>query len=308
MRAIRWTLGILFLFAILVTGHRYYNIYSSQNQFEDNQKHHKYVKETNAFPVATSQSYFPENATTPFKRSVMVLHGLTSSPAGLRTLYPELEKHKIPYHSARLLGHGIKSQHILDVVKLSDWLRDGVEAFDLLAAMSDKVDIVASSVGGAISLHVAKLRSNSPKLGKLILLAPYISVNESHDTNRWLMSTPIISNILRWTMPYVQGKAEKDSSVKVFSHRPIPVSSVEVIWKLSDLITPDLLSSIKAESIDVMLAPEDISVNLEGIKQKFRDSQVAHTIHVFKKSTHAMLEDSNKQEVLDKIIDTLKKN
>ena len=101
------------------------------------------------------------------KKAVLLLHGWTATPYELRRLGIFLNESGYTVYGPLLRGHGTKPSD-LENVKFQDWLDDAREAYFRLKSNHKKVFIGGTSMGGTVTLCLAK---EIDDIGGLILMA-----------------------------------------------------------------------------------------------------------------------------------------
>ena len=93
---------------------------------------------------------------------VLLLHGLTGSPAEMRLLGETLSKEDFSVLAVRLPGHGTIPED-LDRVTAGDWLAAAMDGYALLAADTRvrRIAVVGHSMGALLALILASMRKVS---------------------------------------------------------------------------------------------------------------------------------------------------
>lgn len=104
---------------------------------------------------------------------VLVLHGYTSSPYGMRGLAEHIAGAGYRVELPRLPGHGT---HWRDVAKTRwrDWAREAIGALETLRSRTSQQVVVGLSMGGTLALHLAETRDD---LSGAILINPIVSTS-----------------------------------------------------------------------------------------------------------------------------------
>jgi carboxylesterase len=96
------------------------------------------------------------------ERGVLLLHGFTGTPFEMRLLGDSLAEEGLSVLGPRLSGHAvpglIAGTRALAATRWPDWLRSADRALDDLRARVDRVMICGLSMGGLLSLELARLR------------------------------------------------------------------------------------------------------------------------------------------------------
>jgi len=101
---------------------------------------------------------------------VIVIHGFTGNPVGVRPLAEALAERGYAVALPRLPGHG---SHWRDMAstRYADWRGEVERVLDKLAARCQRVLLVGLSLGGTIALDVASSRRNGPVAGVVAINA-----------------------------------------------------------------------------------------------------------------------------------------
>ena len=85
---------------------------------------------------------------------VLLLHGLTATPAEVRLLAEDLHAAGHTVMAPLLPGHGTRPED-LNEVRWRDWAWEVEQAYHLLATNCDQVFVGGESTGGVLALHLA---------------------------------------------------------------------------------------------------------------------------------------------------------
>ncbi|VAW76128.1 hypothetical protein MNBD_GAMMA15-1647 [hydrothermal vent metagenome] len=112
-----------------------------------------------------------ENSTTK-RRTIIMTHGMTDSPFLLHDIGHWFQSQGFRVLSMQLPGHGTRPGDLLDVC-WQDWVRTQRQLIDWLAADSDELYLLGSSLGAVLSFYQAL---HTPRFNGLFLFAPAIHV------------------------------------------------------------------------------------------------------------------------------------
>jgi carboxylesterase len=101
---------------------------------------------------------------------VLMIHGLTGSPASMRPIGAWLASEGCAVEGVRLPGHGTNLED-LRASRWSDWVDEAGRGLDALAARARTVVVFGQSMGGAVAIVLAASR---PRVGGLALANPYV--------------------------------------------------------------------------------------------------------------------------------------
>lgn len=109
----------------------------------------------------------------PYKKGVLLIHGLTDSPFMLRDIGNEFKKDCYWVRSILLPGHGTIPGDLLNI-KYSKWIEATDAGIESFVTIVDELYIVGFSTGASLTIHHV-LRKNEPRNIKgLILISPGI--------------------------------------------------------------------------------------------------------------------------------------
>lgn len=238
------------------------------------------------------------------KHSVLMIHGFTASTYEFIDLSKRFEKEGITFYAPMLSGFGIDDYHLLRSIKPKDWIRDCLNAYDLLAKTSDEISVIGHSMGGVLAAYLSQRK----KVKHLILSAPYFYVKEEHKLLKILMMNPLTAVIICWLYPIVSKSnetinerttLEKKINKRRFVYDVVPVEAVKSLWELQEFVD---LSKIQFQTLSLLYGKNDNSVNIKRIKDSFTNLNFIYDDYVFPESGHNILEDIEKDEVIEKIV------
>jgi carboxylesterase len=119
-------------------------------------------------------------------RGVLLIHGFTGAPEGLRYLGEQLAARGVTVRAPLLPGHGTRVED-LEHVTWHDWADHVVAEYDALAARCRTVAVVGQSMGGVLALHVGLERAAT--VGAVATLAAPL----------WIAG--LAAQVTRWTAP-----------------------------------------------------------------------------------------------------------
>jgi len=247
---------------------------------------------TGQFEVAKPEMIFSKNR----KHGVLLLHGFSASPQEFRYLIPLLKENEITFYVPRLTGFGIHDLTKLETIKAVQWLRDALNAFDLLSRDVDEVSIVGHSMGGLLAVLIAQQR----KVKKLILSAPYLVENKNHSFKKKLLKMPTVLFLMSLFMPIVR-KSTFDQNSDRFVYHAVPINSIKALWDLHSFLN---LASTKNEFF-LLAGKLDNTTNMQLNEEILNKNKISYSKYEFQKSGHNILEDVEHSEVAKKVIQIL---
>lgn len=125
----------------------------------------------------------------PYRRGVLMVHGLTDSPYFMRPLAEFYARNGFRVMAILLPGHGTRPGDLLDV-RWQEWAKAVAYGVDRLAEEADEVYLGGFSAGGALSIYQS-LRDS--RVRGLFLFSPALKISERarwanlHRLYSWLM-------------------------------------------------------------------------------------------------------------------------
>ena len=141
---------------------------------------------------------YPAGKTKPYKRGVLLTHGLTDSPYFMRYLAAFFQDNGFRIMAVLLPGHGTQPGDLLDV-RWQEWARAVAYGADKLAAEADEVYLGGFSAGGALSIYQS-LRDD--RVRGLFLFSPALKISSKaawanlHKFYSWLNPSAKWVNIM----------------------------------------------------------------------------------------------------------------
>ncbi|KAB2909746.1 MAG: alpha/beta fold hydrolase [Ignavibacteriales bacterium] len=229
----KYLLTAVVAFKLLFVSFRYYHLRRLLESFS-NFRNFKHQPDEGSFEGQAPELFLNNKQ----KTGVLLLHGFSSTPREFKPLTDQLREKSIPYYAPILTGFGLDDTHLLSVIRAQDWMRDAVNAFDLLSADCDEVCIVGNSMGALLACHIASKRF----VPKLILTAPYLLSKKKHELGRKLLIGSPIGWLIRMFNPYVKKSGKSKAQTNLHDPEPrfvydvVPVRSIEAMWRLQDRV------------------------------------------------------------------------
>ncbi len=132
----------------------------------------------------------PKGRGKPYRRGVLLTHGLTDAPYSMHTLATFFQENCFRVMAILLPGHGTQPGDLLDVT-WQDWAKAEAYGADKLAAEADEIYLAGFSAGGTLSIFQA-LRDN--RVSGLFLFSPALKITPK-------ASLATVHNIYSWLMP-----------------------------------------------------------------------------------------------------------
>lgn len=120
---------------------------------------------------------------------VLVLHGFTGSPKGMRPWAEHLAAAGLTVELPRLPGHGTRVEDMA-VTRWEDWYAETERVFTLLRARCDTVFVMGLSMGGSLALRLAE--NHADDVAGLVLVNPAV---HSEDWKQSLL--PVLKYVVK---------------------------------------------------------------------------------------------------------------
>lgn len=115
----------------------------------------------------------PSGHGKPYRRGVLLTHGLTDSPYSMRALGSFFQKNCFRVMAILLPGHGTQPGDLLDI-NWQEWAKAEAYGTDKLAAEVDEVYLAGFSTGGALSVYQSQ---DDARVRGLFLFSPALEVD-----------------------------------------------------------------------------------------------------------------------------------
>lgn len=144
-------------------------------------------------------------------RGILLLHGFTANPYGLRAFAEALGDRGFSVHVPLLPGHGT-SWEDLEKATWQDWEAETTQALRRLAGRSAPVGVVGLSFGGALGLHVAATRPQEVR--SLVVVNPYV-------WDRRILAAPLVRYVKRTVAGVVDDIAKPGGTERGYDRIPV---------------------------------------------------------------------------------------
>lgn len=114
-------------------------------------------------PWVCPRPFYLEGSTT----GVLLLHGLSGSPAELRLLGEALHEQGLTVHAPALAGHGVSIEYLKRKSR-HDWLRTARQGLAWLQETCERIVVGGLSTGALLAMELAREQT----LDHLVLMAP----------------------------------------------------------------------------------------------------------------------------------------
>jgi carboxylesterase len=161
---------------------------------------------------------------------VLLLHGFTGSPQGLRLWGEALHRGGLTVHCPLLPGHGTHWRD-LAVTSYADWEEASLAGLSLLRERCQRVVVCALSFGGALALHLAARRPGEVR--GVVAVNPWLYLND-----RRLVLLPLLKHVLP-TTPGI-GSDIADSPLKELAYERVPLKALAAARALQAIVKAEL--------------------------------------------------------------------
>ena len=224
------------------------------------------------------------------KTAVLLLHGLTATPAEVRLFAELLHEHGFTVSAPLLPGHGTTPQE-LNRTGWVEWLAESTRAYKQLKETCDHVFVGGESTGGLLALYMA---TQFPEIAGVLTYAPAIKLNLSRaDTIKMYVAAPFITAI---------PKGDIDVSEKWQGYPVNPLKAGISLLKLGkettqrlDRINQPVL--VVQGRLDTTVHPSAGEIILSGVCSMQKEQ------HWMEKSSHVILLDSELDDVMQLTLD-----
>ncbi len=231
--------------------------------------------------------------------AVILVHGLTASPAEMRPLGQYLNKQddlRVDIYGPCLPGHGTKVEDLART-QWQEWLSHLSKEYQRIQVSHEKVILGGLSLGSLLVLLLAS--QNPKKLAGLILMAPPYKLK-----SRML----VLTRFIRYLKPYFP----KDSSVKqyyqqhqLWSYLQYPTNALYQLW----IVTKKARNAVHQVTVPAIIfnGEKDDVVHPNAAKELLEDLNTSHkTLVSLPNSGHILTVEPDKEVMFSKIQDFIK--
>lgn len=302
-------LTILLSLCLLALGsHLYFQEVNTKKTFSPLEKF-ALIPYTNTFEVAHPRVSF---AQPKVKKAVLLLHGFSSSPRGFKNLTQRLDAEGIPYYSPLMNGFGMGDFHLLNVIEPTDWVRDSIFGFDLLASFAEEVDVIGHSNGGTLAVLVAAHRP----VHQVILSAPNLFPSDSDKFYKSILEAPLLGNLFSYLYPVFMkpirhgrpspvDMKDAEAASHALQYGGLPIQSLKTLWATQNW-GQNYIPMLRSKKLVVLYGDLDLSVNMPAALTVLDENEVTYQVFRYHNSAHDLLSDLEHPQVIDDIIRSLK--
>ncbi|HEY2959578.1 MAG TPA: alpha/beta fold hydrolase [Actinomycetota bacterium] len=161
---------------------------------------------------------------------VLLLHGFTGSPQGLRLWGEALHRGGLTVHCPLLPGHGTHWRD-LAITAYPAWEEASLAGLSLLTERCEQVVVCSLSFGGALALHLAAQRPH--EVQGVVAVNPWLYLND-----RRLALLPVLKHVV----PTARGIGSDiaDSPLRELAYKRVPLKALAAARALQALVTAEL--------------------------------------------------------------------
>jgi esterase/lipase len=170
----------------------------------------------------------PSGHGKPYRRGVLLTHGLTDSPYFMRYLASFFQENCFRVMAILLPGHGTQPGDLLDV-SWREWTKAEAYGTDKLAAEVDEVYLAGFSTGGALSVYQSQ---NDARVHGLFLFSPALKITS-------LAAVANAHKIYSWASPsakWLDVMPDKD----IYKYESFPKNAAAQIYDLTQAVNSRL--------------------------------------------------------------------
>lgn len=229
-----------------------------------------------------------------------MIHGYTSTPDELRELAEKINKEfNETVFVTRLEGHGELPSHILNL-NLYDWFEQTNSELKELSKSCEKVNLVGFSFGGALSTRLAE----ENEVGNVYLLAPYIFANyKPYYIFKLETYIDMISGVLKYSQKAKVGQINSPEGLaNHIAYVNMPYAPIKNSKQFFEDIKENL--NLIEEPVLLQQSKNDRTSDIKSSEYIFKHiSSENKKLIIFEKSNHILIEDYDKEEVINNIIE-----
>ena len=222
---------------------------------------------------------------------ILFVHGLTASPAEMRTM-AQVVAQAAGWRCVGLLlpGHGTR---IEDMQRASgkEWTVAVEHAYEELSRECNRVFLVGLSLGAVLACHLALRRAHDPKLGGLILLAPAFGVTTARTIGIHLVR--IFHNL--------RNKSSRASDYfldhELYSYLQIPLNRAAELIQLGREAAQNI-GRLRDLPIMMFVGDRESTVSLEKILSVARENSWIRLVHL-PRSRHILTVEPDKEMMFE---------
>lgn len=191
---------------------------------------------------------FPHGRTKPYKRGVLLVHGLTDSPYSMRYLADIFREKGYRVMAILLPGHGSQPGDLLEIT-WQEWAKAVAYGCNQLATEVDELYLTGFSAGGALSVYQSL---NDSRVRGLFLFSPALEIN-----NRAAWAN--IHKLYSWLYPVAKWVSIKPDS-DIYKYESLPKNGAAQLYALIRVIHRQLQNRTMDLPVFTVVSQNDTSV------------------------------------------------
>jgi esterase/lipase len=188
----------------------------------------------------------PSGHGKPYRRGVLLTHGLTDSPYSMRALGSFFQKNCFLVMAILLPGHGTQPGDLVDI-KWQEWAKAEAYGTDQLAAEVDEVYLAGFSTGGALSVYQSQ---DDLRVRGLFLFSPALEVD----------SLAALGNVYKYRVfgfAWLDIMPDKD----VYKYESFPKNAAKQIHALTEAVKSRLKEHAVSIPVFAAASQDDTTVH-----------------------------------------------
>lgn len=195
---------------------------------------------------------YPAGRDKPYRRGILLTHGLTDSPYFMRYLAEFFQQNGFRVMAILLPGHGTRPGDLLDV-HWQEWAKAVAYGVDRLAAEADEVHLGGLSCGGALSL----LHSlGDERIRGLFLFAPALKISPRA---AWAN----VHRLYSWAAPKAKW-VDVMPDMDIYKYESFPKNAAAQMYALSMEVAGRLQSGAPQVPIFTAASQDDVSADISA--------------------------------------------
>jgi len=201
----------------------------------------------------------PSGQRRPYRRGVLLTHGLTDSPYFMRSLAIFFQENCFRVMAVLLPGHGTQPGDLLDV-SWQEWAKAEAFGSDKLAAEADEVYLAGFSTGGALSVYQSQ---SDKRVRGLFLFSPALKVD----------TLAALANVHKYRVlgfPWLDVMPDKD----IYKYESFPKNAAAQIYGLTQAVNMRLQEHPVSIPVFAAASQDDTTVHTSATVEF-----MAHALH-----------------------------
>lgn len=195
---------------------------------------------------------FPAGRGKPYRRGVLLIHGLTDSPYFMRPLAEFFRNNGFRVMAILLPGHGTQPGDLLEV-RWQEWARAVAYGTDQMAAEAEEIYLAGFSAGGTLGINQS-LRDD--RVRGLFLFSPALRISP-------LAAWANLHKLYSWLIPsakWVGVKPDRD----LYKYESFPKNAASQMYTLTRMVNAQLRKQEMRLPIFAAASLDDTTVDTSG--------------------------------------------